>query len=89
MLISLAIVSIRDTVSARKRGEHVTLAQSFRSNFKKMKMKLKQNFQKQVAWLKKISVKLWAALELLFSVKIVTPYHSELTKPEDLPLFPK
>lgn len=52
MLISLAVMSIRDTVSARKRGEPITLAQSFRLNFKKLKERLRQNFQKQKAWLK-------------------------------------
>jgi hypothetical protein len=53
MLISLAVMSIRDTVSARKRGEPITLAQSFRLNFKKLKERLKQNFKKQKVWLKK------------------------------------
>jgi hypothetical protein len=53
MLISLAVMSIRDTVSARKRGEPLTLAQSFRLNFKKLKERLKQNFIKQKVWLKK------------------------------------
>ena len=53
LLISLTFVSIRDTVSARKRGESVTLAESFRSNFKKLKLRLKQNFQKQKTWLLK------------------------------------
>lgn len=53
LLFSLVFMSVKDTVAAKKRGEPLTLAQSFRANFIKMKNKLRQNLQKQLAWLKR------------------------------------
>jgi hypothetical protein len=47
LFFSFFIMSVRDTLSARKRGESVSLVQSFRHNFKKLKDQIDQRFFKK------------------------------------------